>query len=327
MNKFTKGVCAALLALGVLNTNAQTKTSAKGMKYQFHKDVEGKAGVVGEIAKFYIKISTADGMVLQDSKAMSLDPQVDMVKEAQFPWSYEEVFTMANAGDSVSVYIPSDSIFSPKFGQQRPPSIAEHSDLIFTFNIVGFVTMAEYEKEMEAKSMAMRMEQDVVLQEYIKKHKLKTTKTENGLYYAVTKAGTGAKPQSGDKVKVHYTGRLIDSTKFDSSVDRGQPFDFELGAHQVIQGWDDGIALMKKGEKGILLIPSHLGYGERGAGGNIGPNSILIFDVELVDFESKNPAPVAKPSTTPAKKSTVNVKKEVSKPSTKPVTKKKTELK
>src|SRR5271165_3986119 len=95
--------------------------------------------------------------------------------------------------------------------------------------------------------------------------------------------GTGASPKAGKTVKVHYTGWLTNGKKFDSSVDRGTPFSFKLGAGQVIKGWDEGVAGMKVGGKRQLRIPPDLGYGAQGAGGVIPPNSILIFDVELLD--------------------------------------------
>lgn len=96
------------------------------------------------------------------------------------------------------------------------------------------------------------------------------------------KAGTGAEAKAGQAVSVHYTGWLTDGKKFDSSVDRGQPFKFQLGAGQVIQGWDKGVAGMKVGGKRKLTIPPQMGYGERGAGGVIPPNATLIFEVELL---------------------------------------------
>jgi FKBP-type peptidyl-prolyl cis-trans isomerase FkpA len=96
------------------------------------------------------------------------------------------------------------------------------------------------------------------------------------------KAGNGAEAKAGQTVSVHYTGWLTDGKKFDSSVDRGQPFKFQLGAGQVIQGWDKGVAGMKVGGKRKLTIPPQLGYGDHGAGGVIPPNATLIFEVELL---------------------------------------------
>ncbi|HXI83115.1 MAG TPA: FKBP-type peptidyl-prolyl cis-trans isomerase [Verrucomicrobiae bacterium] len=97
-----------------------------------------------------------------------------------------------------------------------------------------------------------------------------------------TKVGTGAEAAAGKQVTVHYTGWLTDGTKFDSSKDHGQPFSFQLGAGQVIKGWDQGVAGMKVGGIRKLTIPSSLGYGERGAGGVIPPNATLVFEVELL---------------------------------------------
>ena len=105
--------------------------------------------------------------------------------------------------------------------------------------------------------------------------------TESGLQYKVEKEGTGEKPTAADRVKVHYTGTLLDGTKFDSSVDRGEPAEF--GVSQVIRGWTEGLQIMPAGSKYIFWIPSDLAYGERGAGQDIKPNSVLKFEVELLE--------------------------------------------
>jgi FKBP-type peptidyl-prolyl cis-trans isomerase len=108
----------------------------------------------------------------------------------------------------------------------------------------------------------------------------------SGLQFETLAKGTGPKPKTGDTVKVHYTGWLLNGKKFDSSVDRGQPFEFVLGRGQVIRGWDEGVATMHVGDKVRLTIPPDLGYGARGAGGVIPPNATLVFEVELLDVRS-----------------------------------------
>ncbi|MGE0768826.1 MAG: FKBP-type peptidyl-prolyl cis-trans isomerase [Hyphomicrobiaceae bacterium] len=111
-------------------------------------------------------------------------------------------------------------------------------------------------------------------------------KTPSGLTITDTKEGTGESPETGQICVMHYTGWLYENgakgKKFDSSVDRGQPFEFPIGTGRVIKGWDEGVATMKVGGKRTLVIPPELGYGARGAGGVIPPNATLIFDVELL---------------------------------------------
>ncbi len=110
-------------------------------------------------------------------------------------------------------------------------------------------------------------------------------KTESGLRYKFIQKGNGKKAEIGKTVSVHYTGQLEDGKVFDSSIPRKKPIDFPLGQGHVIEGWDEGIALLQVGDKVRFVIPSHLGYGSRGAGGAIPPNATLIFDVELMDVK------------------------------------------
>ena len=110
------------------------------------------------------------------------------------------------------------------------------------------------------------------------------SKTSSGLLYKFEKENNLGKPVSGNKVKVHYKGMLLDGTVFDSSYKRNQPIEFTLGIGQVIKGWDEGISLLGLGDKATFIIPSELAYGQSGAGGVIPPNATLVFDVELVEF-------------------------------------------
>lgn len=120
------------------------------------------------------------------------------------------------------------------------------------------------------------------LQEGKGSRKMSQVTTPSGLEYVDEVVGTGVSPQQGQTVVVHYTGWLTNGQKFDSSVDRGQPFEFVIGTGQVIKGWDEGVASMKVGGKRKLIIPPDLGYGARGAGGAIPPNAQLIFEVQLL---------------------------------------------
>jgi len=109
--------------------------------------------------------------------------------------------------------------------------------------------------------------------------------TESGLRYQIIQEGYGKKAEKGQTVSVHYKGQLSDGTVFDSSYKRHEPIDFPLGVGQVISGWDEGVSLLKVGDKARFVIPSHLGYGSRGAGGVIPPDATLIFDVELMEVK------------------------------------------
>ena len=137
-------------------------------------------------------------------------------------------------------------------------------------------SMEERAKEKELAAMEEAMEQ-------IKGQWPDAVTTPSGLKYVVVAEGTGETPAPGSMVKVHYTGKLLDGTKFDSSVERGTPIDFPVGQGRVIKGWDEALLTMKKGEKRVLIIPANLGYGPSGRG-PIPPNATMVFDVELIDF-------------------------------------------
>jgi peptidylprolyl isomerase len=115
------------------------------------------------------------------------------------------------------------------------------------------------------------------------------TTTESGLTYVITSHGSGRQPKTGETVIVNYTGLLGSGKQFDSSLDRGQPFEFPLGAGRVIKGWDEGIAKLHVGDQATLIIPAQIGYGARGAGGVIPPNATLVFLVELLGIKEATP--------------------------------------
>lgn len=155
---------------------------------------------------------------------------------------------------------------------ERVGSQAESWDAIAAFDV--FVN----EKEVRLKAAQEKAQKEI--EDLVKGME----KTESGLFYEITREGSGDHPAKGSNVSVNYRGMLLDGTVFDSSYQRNEPITFPLGEGNVIAGWDEGIALLKKGASAKLVIPSELAYGARGAGGVIPPDATLIFEVELVDF-------------------------------------------
>ncbi|MDT7829740.1 peptidylprolyl isomerase [Pricia sp. S334] len=144
--------------------------------------------------------------------------------------------------------------------------------------VEAFETFKSSKEEREAEQKkAQKAELDKIAEGF--------ESTESGLRYKVIKEGNGVKAQKGQTVSVHYEGSLLNGQVFDSSYKRKQPIDFKLGGGQVISGWDEGIALLKVGDKARFVIPPNLGYGSNGAGGVIPPNATLLFDVELMDVK------------------------------------------
>ena len=147
--------------------------------------------------------------------------------------------------------------------------------VLIIISIIAF-SWTSCDKEVDQAEEEMKL-----LNQYLADNQITAEPEASGLYYIETEAGTGLQPQQGDTVDVHYTGKLIDGTVFDTSVG-GSPFSFALGTGFVIPGWDEGIAYMKEGGKATLIIPSNLGYRSTGTS-SIPPYSTLIFDVELID--------------------------------------------
>lgn len=180
--------------------------------------------------------------------------------------------------DKINVQDFADGVAAVFYGSEPKMTYDEAKEEIRKF----FTAMEERQQAEAAKMGEVNAKAgEAFLAENGKRVEVKTTST--GLQYEVLEEGTGEMPSKGDRVTVHYTGKLIDGTVFDSSVERGEPATF--GVTQVIPGWVEALQMMKVGAKWRLFIPSNLAYGPNGAGGVIGPNATLIFDVELLGIE------------------------------------------
>jgi FKBP-type peptidyl-prolyl cis-trans isomerase FkpA len=279
----------------------QNFISAKGITAQpsptgvyYIEEKAGKGNIVqkGDIVKMDFTVSTID-----EKKVFStLDRKQPISFEYGQPFDtkgLDEGIGMMKKGTKARIVVPSAMGFGEKGRKDMSGNeiIAPFSPVIYDIEILDIQTKAQHEKEVadkEAKSKAeakvAEAKEPLLIQKYMKEKNLSAKPTASGIFYIEKVKGKGARAVSGKKVSVHYTGRLLDGTVFDSSLERKpvKPYEFTLGAGQVIQGWDEGIALMNEGGKATLIIPSKLGYGENGNGGIIKPFSPLVFDVELV---------------------------------------------
>ncbi len=259
-------------------TEGFTKTE-NGLYYKFIVDKGKPKCRLGDVIKMNLTYSTQKDSVLFSTYEQSMGPVQFTCNLPSFHGDPMEGFALLGEGDSAIFLMPVDSAYK---NQDLPPFAKSGEFIKISVSVLSTMTKEEFEKKRQ-EEMKMETEKDApAIEEYLAKNNLHAQKTASGLYYIVEKQGDGPKAEPGKTVTVNYTGKLMDGNVFDSSLKPGRtPFDFKLGAGQVIKGWDEGIALFNVGGKGTLIIPSALGYGSRSAG-QIPANSILIFDIELL---------------------------------------------
>jgi len=208
-----------------------------------------------------------------------------MVNEPFFKGDFMEAVVLMSKGDSAEFLMNTDSVYKYFYRQSTPENVDSNSTIWLRLGLLDIKTKEQMEIEQQEQIAVFMKENEENLINYLEKEKITAQPTESGLYFINVQQGKGKKPENGKNVKVHYTGYLLDGTKFDSSFDRNEPIEFPLGQGRVIKGWDEGIAMMNMGGKAKLIIPYNLAYGERGAGNVIPPYATLVFDVELVEAE------------------------------------------
>lgn len=279
---------ALFLMLSVLtgcsNAPKGYQATDNGLYYRLFTNNGGENPQIGDLLELTMSCSVNDTVVI-----LPLTKNIIPMTEPSFWSDFVEGFSMMHKGDSASFIVDIDSSFVNLFGYNTlPPQFSSTDIMRFEVRLDDFYPESEFRFRMIEnikKNYPAETEKAVSeLNAYLEKNGVVAQPTSTGLYYVKTQDGTGEKPSKGSTVKAHYTGYLLDGTVFDTSIERGEPIEFVLGVGQVIPGWDEGIALMSKGEKAVLYIPYYLAYGDRDLG-VIPPFSNLVFEVELIDFK------------------------------------------
>jgi len=280
-NKFFLYSVFALLTFSSCTTNDDYQTSPNGLKYKILVNNGKPKAQTGQFIAYHISWRT-----MKDSLIFNTEPknalQIDPVRNPTSPGDLQEIFHLLGKGDSASCKVKAITIFHAYLpGNMKPDDMMK-----VDFKVMDILSQQQGDSIFAAKANERLGAEDRLMQDYMHKNNLKGTRTPSGLYVVIEKEGKGKQPVKGNTVRVAYTGKLLDGTKFDSSFDPGhQPYEFVIETGNAIQGWHEGLQYFKVGGKGKLLIPSKLGYGEHGNPPKIGPNQPLVFDIELLDIK------------------------------------------
>lgn len=242
------------------------------------------------IAIQYIIKKQSNDSVIVNSKNVSRDGSgvvKILLQPSTFKGSLEDAIGMMHIGDSASFIISADSFFlKTNKMNELPPYIRPGEYLNVYIKLLNIKTKKELEenqRKQEEELAKLKQEEQVKLDEYIQKNKIKVQPTQSGLYFIEIKKGKGEKINTGSTVKVHYRGELLDGTVFDSSEGK-EPIEFTVGFGEVISGWEEALQMMQKGSKAKIILPSSLAYGSQYAG-PIPPYSTLVFTIEVIDVK------------------------------------------
>jgi FKBP-type peptidyl-prolyl cis-trans isomerase len=268
------------------------QTTETGLVYKFHEKNRGDKPAIDNYVKIDFAYRYPEDSVFFSSQQNGM-PGFIKIQPSGYEGDIYEGLRMMSVGDSASFKFGAESFFTITAGSPMIPPFIQPDDSIFVdiilhefFDEEGYQAYLEKEREEMMKEQEIAAaEESKILDEYLAENNITTEPQESGLIIIVEEEGTGPKPESGQTVVVHYTGTVLDGTVFDSSVERGNPFEFTLGRGQVIRGWDEGISKLNVGSKAKLIIPSHLAYGDQDRGPVIKAFSTLIFDIELLEVK------------------------------------------
>jgi len=310
-------ICSAFFGVAKAQTTPDFKKTDKGVLYKIFKSGDTARIKLSDVITFNFVQKTDKDSVLTSSYA-SGGPVKIQIQPSQNVGDLMDIFPLFAAKDSAVVKVPTDSLFKGH-EEQRPPFLAKGSFLVFNLKIERVQSLADAIAERNAQMEQLKVAEANSITKYVADQKLNVITTKSGLKYVVTQPSIKAKPATGDTVFVNYVGHTLAGKVFDTSLEpvakmsgvlnpgrTYEPLKLVLGQGQVIQGWEEGLALLNEGSKATFVIPSSLAYGERGMSDDIRPFTPLVFELELVKVKHPRKAAVAKK---PVKKTGTAAKK------------------
>jgi len=284
MKNICLSVCFTICSIAISFAQKGFETTATGLKYKiFNKKSNPQKIILGDVITL--------GVIVRNSKDSIIDntynkprPLRFQLQQIPFKGAMEEGLLLLAEGDSAIFYVKADSLYNTKKGQSKPNYIASGSLVSFTVKVKKTQTLTDFKKEKQSHFAAQKENDDKIINEYLVKNNLKAVKSASGLYKILQKEGTGKTPDTTNLVQVNYEARIINSENTYEGSAENNPYGFKIGLNIWLKGLEEGIFQMKKGEKSTFILPSHLAYGEKGLHNTIAPNSVLVFDIELVNI-------------------------------------------
>ncbi|HEX4849962.1 MAG TPA: FKBP-type peptidyl-prolyl cis-trans isomerase, partial [Puia sp.] len=272
-----------LILLAAACNNSGLKKTKSGLLYKIMSDGKGEPAKRGEFLKINFVQRVRDSVLYNSADAVPTYARVDSVPANAY--TAMEIFPMLRKGDSAIVVLLADSI-QKKTGQPLPPFLRKKDRIIVSFKVLDVFANQDLVLKDRDASMEKQKEKEIKeVEDYLTKNKINTQKAVKGTYVEIKDPGTGVAVDSGKEVSVLYTGKSFPSGKVfetNTTPPNNKPLKFVIGRGRIIQGWDDGLRLLKKGGKATLYIPAYLAYDAQ-PGPNNKPFENLIFDVEVVD--------------------------------------------
>lgn len=311
MKKIKSILLSAVLlvtAAGLMSCK-KTETTSDGIEYTYIKEGSQKPKN-GEFVLYHLIVKNDEDSTFISTYDQNMPGYLQFNDSLPRESGMDEIFLNLKKGDSIAFEANALKVFGEMnvpFFLDREKNVKIRIGVIDVLDQQGveayFTSLQEAQVKKQAELAVKQLETETqTIEDYLAKNNIKATRTESGLYYVIEKEGTGPEIETGDMASVHYAGFLLDGTIFDTSMkEKAQeagvyseqrdmqggygPLEVQVGQGRVIQGWDEGLGLLKKGDKAKFIIPSPLAYGDRDTGGAIKANSILIFDVEITDVQ------------------------------------------